>query len=196
MEEKTTNFNLSNSKKSIWINSIVLVLLVLFILFLLQAFLNVNEILCILIGSVLFCSIFKIMTFESNLLENIEKLQMKEKLNESEFKVLKNAKDQESKNLDECGDILPSTDDEIAFSYLVEHVDSLLLSYIIYLELYVNSDESSLTREEFILMKAKTMARKIFESLGMEEPKFDMFPISTMYMANKVFKDKDFLKYL
>lgn len=103
MEEKTTNFSLSNSKKSFWINSIVLVLLVLFIMFFLQVLLNVNVILCILIGSVLFCSIFKIMKFESNLLENIEKLQMKEKLNESKFKVLKNAKDRESKILMNVG---------------------------------------------------------------------------------------------
>lgn len=196
MEEKTTNFNVSNFRKNIRINSIILVLLVVFIQFILQIGLNFNIIVCCIIGSVLFFAIFKIMEVESDLVENIEKLQMKNRLNESKFEVLKNAKDQEIKKMDECGDILPSTDVKIAFTYLVEHVDSLLLSYIIYLELYVNSDESSLTREEFILMKAKTMARKIFEGLGMEEPKFDMFPISTTYMANMVFKDKEFLKYL
>lgn len=196
MEEKNTKYFDKSNSKTVWINAIILVILVLLFMFLLRVLLDVNVILVILIGSVFFTTIMKIISFESHLVESIEKLQMKDKLNEAKFKVLKNSKEEESKKVNESeNNILPVTDLEIAFTYLVEHIDSLLLSYIIYLELYADFDEGALTHEEFILMKTKTMAKKIFEGLEMEEPKLDMFPISTMYMKSKVFKDGDFLEY-
>lgn len=98
MEEKNTKyFDQSKNSKIVCINAIILVILVLWLMFLLQVLLGVNVILVILIGTVLFTAIRKIISFEVYLVESIENLQMKDKLNEAKFKALKNSKEEESK---------------------------------------------------------------------------------------------------
>lgn len=179
----------SNSKKTQEI--VTKVVVTIFIMWMLVS-VKVNIVIVFLIGCVLFTNISKTMYTTSDSKEKTKSLQSKEMVDNISSDFVKKAKEEIDIKLEES----TRSDKEITFTYLVEHVDSLLLSYIIYLELYEDFNDSHLTREEFILMRAKTMARKIFESLGMEEPKFDMFPISTMYMKNNVFKDENLFKYI